>query len=232
MRLHLLESESSIIRDKYGLSTAENIAALRAFRNLQPQLKRLRTDLFEDMTSLLLGRDEHTTCVWNACDSYTTRAVRGVEGNGQRSNCGRTNKDGIDFLKADQQGFERYLALYATPHACGGCQGCRFFLMCKGQCPGTAIEGDWRNRTEHCEVWIALFSDIEQDLLQNGSLPLSLDARRSEIERHIVDAWTEGQPMTTSRVIASLEVSEPDEQWRKQLDKLRQKIARSTRHAI
>ena len=35
---------------------------------------------------------------------YTTRAVQGVEGHGQRSNCGRTNKDGIDFVKADREG--------------------------------------------------------------------------------------------------------------------------------
>ena len=41
-----------------------------------------------------------------------TGAVRGVEGNGQTSNCGRTNKDGIDFTKANTAGYERYLALY------------------------------------------------------------------------------------------------------------------------
>jgi len=34
------------------------------------------------------------------------------------------------------------VALAATPHAHGGCRDCRFFLMCKGQCPGTAIDGD------------------------------------------------------------------------------------------
>ena len=67
---------------------------------------------------MLLGQDQSTTCVWNACDPYTTRAVQGIEGHGQRSNCGRTNKDGIDFVKADREGFERYLALYPRP-------GCR-----------------------------------------------------------------------------------------------------------
>ena len=60
------------------------------------------------------------------------------------SNCGRTNKDGVDYLKSDHQGYERYIALYNTPHEHGGCKGCRFFLMCKGQCPGTAIDGDWQ----------------------------------------------------------------------------------------
>ena len=79
--------------------------------------------------------------------------MQGIEGTDQRSNCGRTNKDGIDFVKSDREGFERYLALYYTPQEYGGCKDCRFFLMCKGQCPGTAIDRDWRNRTEHCEVW-------------------------------------------------------------------------------
>jgi len=79
--------------------------------------------------------------------------VQGVEGDGRSSNCGRTNKDGVDFPKAEFAGYERYLALAKTPYAYGGCSGCRFFIFCKGQCPGTAIDGDWRNRTEHCSVW-------------------------------------------------------------------------------
>ncbi len=84
---------------------------------------------------MLVGEDHGTSCIWNACDPYTTQAVRGVAGQGQRNNCGRTNKDGIDFGKADTPGYERYLALYQTPQEAGGCSGCSFFLMCKGQCP-------------------------------------------------------------------------------------------------
>ena len=41
--------------------------------------------------------------------------------------------------------------------------GCRFFAFCKGHCPGTAIHGDWRNRTVHCRFWYALFERIERD---------------------------------------------------------------------
>lgn len=196
LRLHLLEVDHPAVRDKYALGIRENIDALRAFAALQPQLKRLRIDLFDDMRALLLGDDAGTTCVWNACDPYTTRAVRGVEGNGVRSNCGRTNKDGIDFVKAGREGFERYLALYATPQASGGCRGCRFFLMCKGQCPGTAIDGDWRNRTEHCEVWKALFTDIENELRRAGWQPLSLSDVRPALERAVVASWTANRPTT------------------------------------
>ena len=126
------------------------------------------------MRRMLLGQDSNAACVWTACDPYTTQAVRGVEGHGQRSNCGRTNKDGIDFVKGNKPGYERYLALYATPQEVGGCQDCRFFLMCKGQCPGTAIDGDWRNRTEHCEVWKAVYGLLETELVAEGKNPLSL----------------------------------------------------------
>ena len=128
-----------------------------------------------------MGQDNSSNCVWNACDPYTTRAVRGVEGNGQRSNCGRTNKDGIDFVKSDDEGFERYLALYHTPQEYGGCKDCRFFLMCKGQCPGTSIDGDWRNRTEHCKGWMGLYRHLEEEKLDAGEIPFTAGPRRKQV---------------------------------------------------
>jgi uncharacterized protein len=193
VRLHLLESESMVVRSKYGLSTDENLEALLGFLALETELPRLNLDVFSDMRKMLVGDDRSTTCVWNACDPYTTRAVRGVEGNGQRSNCGRTNKDGIDFVKSATPGFERYLALYHTPQEAGGCQGCRFFLMCKGQCPGTAIDGDWRNRTEHCAVWKALFTRLEEDMLAKGRRPLSLSRQLKAVEGTFLKAWSAGR---------------------------------------
>ncbi len=192
VRLHLLESESESVRAKYALTVDENIAVLLGLARLQRDLKSLEFDLFAEMRRLLSGQDELTGCVWNACDPYTTRAVRGVEGYGQRSNCGRTNKDGIDFVKGSEPGYERYLALHATPQAAGGCRDCRFFLMCKGQCPGTAIDGDWRNRTEHCEVWKAAYGYLEAELLAEGKTPLSLSPERSNIERSLLQSWSLG----------------------------------------
>lgn len=193
VRLHLLESESAIVRAKYALSTGENTTALLGFLELQKTLPVLTFDLFSDMRRMLMGDDQSTTCIWNACDPYTTQAVRGVEGQGQRSNCGRTNKDGIDFGKGNVPGYERYLALYQTPQEASGCSGCRFFLMCKGQCPGTAIDGDWRNRTEHCEVWKAVYARLEADLLEADKQPLSLSPCRKEIEQKLIDGWSQGR---------------------------------------
>jgi uncharacterized protein len=192
IRLHLLEVENAAVRLKYSLSDAENLTALLSFSRLEEELPTMSFDLFQDMRRMLIGLDHKTTCIWNGCDPYTTRAVRGVEGNGQRTNCGRTNKDGIDFAKSDEPGFERYLALYQTPQEVGGCQGCRFFLMCKGQCPGTSIDGDWRNRTEHCAVWKALYEVFEREVTDVGLIPISLHPIRARLEAAFLAVWTAG----------------------------------------
>lgn len=192
VRLHILEVESSAVQGKYALSEIENIQALLSFAELEKELKNMSLDVFRDMENMLLSTDDYTTCIWRGCDPYTTNAVRGVEGKGQRSNCGRTNKDGIDFVKADSAGYERYIVLYHTPQEYGGCKGCRFFLMCKGQCPGTAIDRDWRNKTEHCHVWMQLFEHLEQRLKQQGRTPISLEPNLHYLEENMLCAWQAG----------------------------------------
>jgi uncharacterized protein len=204
-RLHILEVDNDSVRAKYSLSDKENLECLLSFLKFERDvLTTLRFDLFQEMQNLLCGNDNETSCVWNACDSYTTRAVRGIEGNGQRSNCGRTNKDGIDFVKSDSEGFERYLALYYTPQEHGGCNQCRFFLMCKGQCPGTAIDGDWRNRTEHCRVWMGLYQHLESEMIKQDLIPISRDLRRAQLEKIFLTHWAEGRNLTIARAIEEL----------------------------
>ena len=203
-RLHLLEVDSRLVQSEYSLSVEENLAALRAFNILEKELVKLRFDLFSDIRNLLHGRDQRVTCIWNACDPYTTRAVRGVEGTGQISNCGRTNKDGVDFVKADQPGYERALALYHTPQEFGGCQGCRYFIMCKGSCPGTALEGDWRNRSEQCQVWSGIFSDLEIEMLASGETPLSQHPQRERLEKMLIEAWARGQFLGLNQALCDL----------------------------
>jgi uncharacterized protein len=200
-RLHILEVENESVRIKYALDTEQNLEAYLSFLRLEDELTTLKFDVFDDMKNLLLGRDGRTACVWNACDPYTTRAVQGVEGNGQRSNCSRTNKDGIAFSKSALEGFERYLALYQTPQENGGCQGCRYFLMCKGQCPGTAIDGDWRNRTEHCGVWKGLFGHLEERLLERDLIPISAAQERAQLEQFFVESWANGRNTTIEHAL-------------------------------
>jgi uncharacterized protein len=207
VRLHLLEVEDEDVRRKLALSAAENVEALGALADLDPALHPMRLDLYADMAQLLSGQDKSAACVYRACDPYTTQAVCGVEGRGQRSNCGRTNKDGIDFVKGDAAGYERYIALYHTPQEYGGCRGCRFFLMCKGHCPGTALDRDWRNRTEHCEEWKSAFTRVESGMLARGERPLSLRPERPAIEAAMLRAWACGDNPGLRRVIERLQAT-------------------------
>jgi len=204
MRLHLLEVENASVRQAYSLSDEENVHALLSFADLQAELTQLRFDVLDEMEQSLLGRDQHVSCVWRACDPYTTQAVHGVEGNGQASNCGRTNKDGIDFIKAERANYERYLALYQTPQEDGGCQDCRFFLMCKGQCPGTALHGDWRNRSELCGVWKQIFSHLEHKIIRREQMPLSLHPLRPHVEQHLLTQWAQGRNSSLQMALGEL----------------------------
>ncbi|HKG89132.1 MAG TPA: radical SAM protein [Nitrososphaeraceae archaeon] len=202
VRLHIMEAENEFHRKMYSLTIKENIEAFLSFAILQKQLKSLKFDIFEDMYNMLLGNDDQASCIWNACDPYTTRAVQGIEGNGQRSNCGRINKDGIDYVKSNREGFERYLALYSTPQEYGGCKDCRFFLMCKGQCPGTAIDGDWRNRTEYCEVWKTLYENIEEEMIKDHLNPVSTNSNlRYVLEKEFISSWINNHDNSMSNII-------------------------------
>lgn len=212
-RLHLLEVENDAVRVSYHLSQEENVEAMLYFSALEDELATLRFDVFQEIEQLMRATDDKVSCVWNACDPYTTSAVSGVEGNGQRSNCGRTNKEGINFIKARRVNYMRYIALYHTPKSMGGCQGCRFFSMCKGHCPGTSINGDWRNRTEHCAVWMALFERCEQMLQARGELPLSLHPARETFEQALLDHWRKDRHTSLKHTlirIASQQSKSPD----------------------
>jgi uncharacterized protein len=152
---------------------------------------------------MLLGKDNNATCIWRGCDPYTTKAVTGVEGDGHLSNCGRVNKDGINYVKAEQEGFERYISLYYTPYEFGGCNGCRFFLMCKGNCPGTSIDNDWRNRTEHCQIWKTVYEYLETDFVIKGIIPISVNKKlRDYLENEFLKYWRSGKNVTMQNIIA------------------------------
>lgn len=166
LNLHELEVECG--KESLALSEANNI---RIYLEIYEWSKTTAMHVlpFADIKALLTTRHPQTTCVWNHCDPLTTPAVHGINASGDLSNCGRTNKDGVNWVKGDRPGHERYFALFHTPQEHGGCQGCRYFAFCKGHCPGTAIDGDWRNRTANCRLWYSLFDRIERDCDQ-GSL--------------------------------------------------------------
>lgn len=192
IRIHLLEVDNEQVRNGMALTEEENVHALLALMKLQNSLQRVRFDLFDDMAKLLLT-GKASTCIWNGCDPLTTPAVRSVNAVGGRTNCSRTNKDGIDWVKANSHGAERYLMLHQTPQADGGCKDCKFFFACKGNCPGTALKGDWRNRSEHCQVWYRIFEVLERQLLTLGRAPISADkVARDRAEHALIVQWAAG----------------------------------------
>lgn len=190
-RLHVLENHHY---PEAALTEDENIEVFLDLAKFETRaLKNLRFDMFGEMLSMLSGEDQNVTCVWRDCDPYTTEAVRGVGGQGQRSNCGRANKDGVDWIKASDSSHIRQIALYHTSQAAGGCADCRFFLFCRGYCPGTAIASDWRNRTEHCRLITALYEHYENTLLDSRRQPLSLRPERHKLEMELLTRLSAGR---------------------------------------
>lgn len=163
---HILEREQG--KEHLALNDDETIFAFQELYN-----QNSRAQPFLDIYNLLTDENPKVSCIWNHCDPLTTDAVQGVGPDGEKSNCGRVNKDGVNWVKADTPGSERYSALYNTPQEHGGCKDCRFFFGCKGQCPGTAIDGDWRNRTRDCQIWYHLFEMIEKEILLSKRMPVT-----------------------------------------------------------
>jgi len=208
VRLHILETESELIRQTVSLTSEENIKAFKNFYELEKSLTNIKFDIYRDIRLLLIGEDEKVSCVWKACDPYTTRAVQGIEGNGQMSNCGRTYKEGVGFIKSNSVGFERYTNLYSTPQDEGGCKGCDYFFACKGQCPGTGIDTDWRNKSEHCETWKVLFGLIENEFLEKGLTPISKSVLKNKVEEELLQGWNEGRNQSLSDAVKTVKIKE------------------------
>jgi uncharacterized protein len=183
--LHDLEVDDAETAKNLVLSNEDNlkcfIAIYDAFQNFT-----LHINPFSDIRKLLTQPDTTVNCTWQACDVLTTSAVHGVMPDGELANCGRATKDGVNWVKnKDKHQMERYKALYQTPQEFGGCQGCQYFYACKGQCPGTAIDGDWRNKTAACDFWFGLISYINTDLMRKNIRTLDISQMKRLAEDFI-----------------------------------------------
>jgi uncharacterized protein len=98
--------------------------------------------------------------------------------------------------------------------------------MCKGQCPGTAVDGDWRNRTEHCEVWKTVYGKLEEELLGEGKVPVSARADRTEIERFLLAGWAKGEMTFMSSVTRrqSVPPSKESHFWKRELAAVKREL--------
>jgi uncharacterized protein len=193
IRLHLQQMDYKSVEETVGVSTEDAVEfALDIWEFQSTQLKNIVFDMFDDVSKNLAGLDGTTSCIFNVCDIFTTDSVQGIDGQGNKTNCGRISKEGVDWIKTDDHGWERYVMLYNTPQEHRGCKDCRFFLACKSNCPGTVIDADFRNRTVECLHWKVLFSLYEKVMVENGQTPISLHPRRKEIEELTVEMWKRG----------------------------------------
>lgn len=188
----------------------------------QTEFTSLRFKELVEFVAAQRGQDVHT-CVWHACDPWNTRAVEGLNGDGTPTQCGRAgSNDGVDWVPAEGHGepsvsqssgfrgnryHERQLSLYVTPQEHGGCHDCRFWLVCQAHCPGSGLaspkdqEGDWRLRTEYCEVFKAMFGEAERRVLAIGETPVSLRADRGAIEARLWQLWANGREATLPNLL-------------------------------
>lgn len=181
--LNLHEMEIDCGRGDLALSEERQIETFLELYEWSKTVK-IQVAPFVDIKRLLTEENPQVSCVWNSCDPITTAAVQGVSPNGVMSNCGRTNKDGVNWVKADRPGNERYIGLYWTPQEHGGCRDCKYFAFCKGHCPGTSIDGDWRNRTVNCRLWYNLFEKIELDARYDKNVRiLCCDKKQKIVDR-------------------------------------------------
>ena len=208
--------------NEWYLPHEELMDALLQLWDLSSKFKNAKVVNFRAIIELLRAKDENVMCTWHSCDPWNTSAVQGLEGDGSPSHCSRTNKDGIDWLPAEgagrhakweigtfegQRHHERQLSLYVTPQEEGGCKDCRFWMMCKGQCPGEGDAsqengvGDWRLRSSYCQTWMGLFTEGERRLKLLGETPMSLHPQRKEIEAIMYRAWTQGRACEMSTAI-------------------------------
>lgn len=206
-RLHPLEIDHSAVGETLALTPEQNIEFLLDMWEFEiTELKGQFTfDIFRDVDLMMRADDNRATCTFLACDPYTTHAVQGIDSQGNQSNCGRGNKEGINWIKAQYDGFERQMALYHTPEEHGGCQGCRFFVMCKGHCPGTGLDMDWRNKPDSCLSWKVSFGIYERLMVQKGQTPLSLHPDLKKYEEIMLYGFSRGVELRLAQIKKHLE---------------------------
>jgi len=225
LNVHLMELDHEA-GDLY-LPHEEIKAVMLDLWDLSTQFSSIKIVNFKEIVDLLRGQSNNAMCTWHSCDPWNTSAVQGLEGDGSPSHCSRTNKDGKDWLPAEGDGVaspwqvgtftegkryhERQLSLYVTPQEHGGCQDCRFWLMCQGQCPGSgkaSVEGrhgDWRLRSSYCQSWKDMFEEGERRLKAVAEVPVSLHVNRKKYEEYMYAQWVGGREIGMSGAIYAVD---------------------------
>lgn len=203
--LHTLEVDDTMPDQAINVLTQEeNAEVFLTLAKFFSNNRHLRWSPFVDMKNILNANDASVNCTWHFCDPMNTQAVYGIEGDAALSNCGRTNKEGIGWYKADSNQYGRYISMFNTPDELGGCKGCRFWMACGGSCPGESDNGDFRNKTIHCHTQKTLLSYYEDELADEGIEPISLSPMREIVEQQILQDMYHGNRPSISGALETL----------------------------
>jgi len=111
---------------------------------------------FTDIWNVMRG-DGRVVCTFRECDIFHTRSAEVILGDALHTNCMRVSVKDL-YMRHPSEYKTRSEILSQVPQEFGGCQDCEYWEYCKGGCPSQAIDGDWRNRTESCKMYKAVFS--------------------------------------------------------------------------
>jgi uncharacterized protein len=138
---------------KYELTSRE---LTKAFLDLAPFMmaNNFNWTPFSDIKNKVLGKS--AVCTFEKCDPYHTPSAEVILGDGTITNCMRLNKTEILIQHPIRKDIRQQI-LSEIPMEQYGCKDCKWFSLCTGGCPGSAINDDWRNKTRHCETWYMLF---------------------------------------------------------------------------
>jgi len=216
MNLHIMELDG-MAKELY-LPQEELADRLIDLWNMQHEFKNLRFTKFDEILRLLEGDDCSVVCIWRACDPHNTQAVNGIENDGAPSVCSRVHKGAINWLPAEGSGYDakfighpgtrlhtRQLALYITPQEHGGCQGCPFWLVCLGNCPGEGEHGDWRLRSHYCYTFKRLFDEGAKRLRLVGKKPICDWEHRGHLEEQLQNLFLTGHPQATLNFVVKMD---------------------------
>jgi uncharacterized protein len=196
---HLMESNGRV--GDLALPDDRLVAVLFRLWNLVGELPALRQQMLDSILHALSGDDRQVLCTFRPCDVLNTPSCRGVEADGKPSNCGHVYKDGTIWMPAADQTWTRQVALYQTPQAEGGCQGCEFWLACFGYCPSSGGTNDWRSRSAHCGVLKQIYREAERRLLAAGIVPLSRRPDREKLEAGVFERLKAGQAISIYQML-------------------------------
>lgn len=130
----------------------------------------------------LIGCESLACCIVARCD-YLTTMCKTIMPDGTLARCDRCFEQGY-YLRAEHATQARAEVLKQTE-----CEGCRYFDICAGGCPGEGESGDPRHKSTFCEAYYGLYDFLEHRI--RGLMPniqMSLD-----VPNYYDEFYTKGQ---------------------------------------